>query len=51
MFSNHLEQLPQNIAKDSIPEIKHETLCNDFKAGGYNNINVSKKIIALQSSW
>ena len=37
--------------KDSSPKIKHETLCNDYKGGGLQNIDVFKKIISLQCSW
>ena len=37
--------------KDSSPRIKHETLCNDYKGGGLQNIDVFKKIISLQCSW
>ena len=37
--------------KRSIPKRKHETLCNDYKAGGLKNVDISNKIIALQCSW
>ena len=36
---------------NSSPKIKHETLCNDNKAGGLKNIDITNKIIALQCSW
>ena len=39
------------LCKDSSPKIKHETLCNDYKGGGLQNIDVFKKIISLQCSW
>ena len=29
-------------------KIKHETLCNNYKAGGLRNIDIPNKIIALQ---
>ena len=35
---------------NSFPKIKHETLCNDYKAGGLKN-DIPNKIIALQCSW
>ena len=37
--------------KNSFPKIKHETLCNDDKAGGLKNVDIPNKIIALQCSW
>ena len=36
---------------NSSPKIKHETLCNDYKAGGLKNVDIPSKIIALQCSW
>ena len=33
------------------PEIKHETLCNDCKAGGLKNVYIPNKIVAPQCSW
>ena len=36
---------------NSSPKIKHETLCNDYKAGGLKNVDIPNKIIALQCSW
>ena len=33
------------------PKINHETLCNDYKAGGLKNVDIPNKIIALQCSW
>ena len=35
----------------SIPTIKHENLCNGYKAGRLRNVDIPNKIIALQSSW
>ena len=32
------------------PKIKHETLYNDYIAGGLKNIDIPNKIIALQCS-
>ena len=36
---------------NSSPKIKNETLCNEYKAGGLKNVDISSKIIALQCSW
>ena len=42
---------------NSSPKIKHETLCNDYKAGGLKNIyskkkkDILNKFIALQCCW
>ena len=33
------------------PKIKHETLCNNHKAGGLKIVDIPSKIIALQCSW
>ena len=35
---------------NSSPKIKHETLRNDYKAGGLKNVDIPNKIIALQCS-
>ena len=35
----------------SSPKTKHETLCNDYKTGGLNNVDIPSKFIALQCSW
>ena len=37
--------------KNSTPKINHETLCNDYKAGGLKNVDIPNKIIAFQCSW
>ena len=37
--------------KNSPPKMKHETLCNDYKAGRLKNVDIANKIIALQCSW
>ena len=46
---------PKKIQKafflNNSPKIKHETLCNDYKAGGLKNVDIPNKIIALQCSW
>ena len=34
----------------SSSKIKHETLCNDYKAEGLKNVDILSKIIALQFS-
>ena len=36
---------------NSSPKIKHETLCNNYKAQGLKNVDIPNKIIALQCSW
>ena len=36
---------------NSSPKIKHETLCNNYKAGGLKNVDILSKIIALQCFW
>ena len=36
---------------NSFPNIKHEPLCNNYKAGGLKNIDIPNKIIALQCFW
>ena len=33
---------------NSSPKIKHEALCNDYKAGGLKNLDIPSKLIALQ---
>ena len=33
------------------PKIKHEILCNEYKAGGLKNVDIGNKVIALQCSW
>ena len=38
------------LCKHSTPKTKHETLCNDYKAGVLKNVDIPNKIIALQSS-
>ena len=39
------------LGNDSSPKIKHENLCNNYKAGGLKNVDIPSKIIALQRSW
>ena len=34
--------------KNSTPKIKHETLCNDYKAEGLKSIDIPNKIIDVQ---
>ena len=49
---NELEKIQKAFLwKNSTPKIKHETLCNDYKAGGLKNVDISNKIIALQCFW
>ena len=50
-IKNELEKIQKFFLwKNSTPMIKHETLCNDYKAGGFKNVNIPNKIIALQCS-
>ena len=35
---------------NSIPKIKHETLCNDYKAGGLKDVDIPNKIIAFKNT-
>ena len=39
------------LLNNSTPKIKHETLFNDYEAGGLKNVDIPNKIIALQYSW
>ena len=32
-------------------EIKHDTLCNDYKNGGLRNVDINLKIVSLKYSW
>ena len=49
---NELEKIQKAfLCNNSIPKIKHETLGNDYIAGGLKNVDISSKIIALQCSW
>ena len=36
--------------KISTPKIKHENLCNDYKAAGFKNVDILNKLIAPQCS-
>ena len=63
VFQAFITTVPKHIANEltkiqkalfwnnSSPKIKHETLCNDYKAGGLKNVDIPNKIIALQCSW
>ena len=49
---NELEKIQKAFLwKNSTRKIKHETLCNDHKAGGLKNVDIPNIIIALQCSW
>ena len=49
---NELEKIQKDFLwNNSTPKIKHETLGNDYIAGGLKNVDISSKIIALQCSW
>ena len=48
---NELEKIQKAFLwKNSTPKIKHETICNDYNAGGLKNVDIPNKIIALQCS-
>ena len=48
---NELEKIQKAFLwKNSTSKIEHETLCNDYRAGGLKNVNIPNKIIALQCS-
>ena len=49
---NELERIQKAFLwNDSTPKIKHRILCNDYKAEGLKNVDISNKIIALICSW
>ena len=49
---NELKKIKEDFFwNDSSPKIKHETLCNDYKAAGLKNVDILNKTIALQCSW
>ena len=49
---NELEKIQKAFLwNNSTPKIKHETLCNDYKAGGLKNVFIPRKIITRQRSW
>ena len=49
---NELKKIQKAFFRNSSsPKIKHETFCNDCKAGRLNNVYIPNKIIALQCSW
>ena len=49
---NDLEKIKKAFLwKNYTPQIKHETLCNDYKAGGLKNIDIPNIIVTLQCSW
>ena len=46
-----LEKIQKDfLGKSSTPDIKHETLCNDSKAGGLKNVYIPNKIVVPQCS-
>ena len=51
-ITNELEKIQMAFLwKNSTPKIKHETLCNDYKAGSLKCVDIPNKVIALQCSW
>ena len=49
---NELEKIQKAFLwKNFTPKIKHQTLCNGYKAGGLKNVDIPNKIIALPCSW
>ena len=50
--SNKLEKKQKAFLWNNFtPKIKHEILCNEYKAGGLKNVDIRNKVIALQCSW
>ena len=51
-IANELKEIQKTLFwNNSSLEIKHETLCNEYKAGGLKHVDIPSKIIALQCSW
>ena len=49
---NELEKIQKAFLwKNYTPKIKHETLCNNYKAAGLKNVDIPNKTLALQCSW
>ena len=49
---NELEKIQNTFLWNNfIPNIKHETLCNDYKTGGLTNVNIPNKIVAIRCFW
>ena len=49
---NELEKIQKAFLwKNSTAQIKYETLCNNYKAGGLKNVDIPNKIIVFQCSW
>ena len=49
---NELEKIQKTFLwKNYSPEIKHETLCNDYRGGSLKNIDILKKNLSLKCSW
>ena len=45
---NELEKIQKTFLwKNSCPKTKNETLCYDYKGGGFKNIDILNKIISL----
>ena len=56
VFQAFITTVPKHIFNElkkiqNAPKIKHETLCNDYKAGRLKYVNIPSKIIARQCSW
>ena len=48
---NELEKIQKDfLGKNSTRKIKHDTLCNGYKAGGLRNVEIPNKMFALQCS-
>ena len=48
---NELEKIQKAFLwNSSTPNIRHEALRNDYKAGGFKSVDIPNKIIALQCS-
>ena len=44
-------KIHKRLWETSTPKIKHETVSNDHKAWGLENVDIPNKIIAIQCSW
>ena len=50
-IANEFEKIQKAFLWKNSSNIKHETLCNDYKGGGLKNIDVLNKIVSLKCSW
>ena len=51
-IKNELEKVQKAFLwKNPTPKIKHETLCNDYKAEELKSVDIPNKILTLQCYW